>query len=77
MTDDATLALDGAIDVFVQGNYAYVTSQIENSIQLIDISDPTNPVGIAQLIDDGSLELNGAIDVFVQGNYAYVVRIRR
>ena len=41
---------------------------------MIDISDPTNPVGVGQLTDtDGaSLELAGATSVFVQGNYAYV-----
>ena len=42
---------------------------------MIDISDPTNPVGVGQLADDGSLELDGAEAVFVQGNYAYVASV--
>ena len=64
--------MDGAISVFVQGNYAYVAADIDNGLQVIDISDPTNPRGVGQLTNTGSLALNGAISVFVQGNYAYV-----
>ena len=42
------------------------------TVLVINISDPTNPVGVYQLKDgDGSYELDAAIDVFVQGNYAY------
>ena len=63
----------GRISVFVQGNYAYVASFFdENGLQVIDISDPTNPRGVGQLTDTASLTLDGAISVFVQGNYAYV-----
>ena len=74
LTDTGSLTLDGAISVFVQGNYAYVSSLNEDGLQVIDISDSTNPRGVGQLTDtDGaSLELDGAQSVFVQGNYAYV-----
>ena len=73
LTDTGSLTLDGARDVFVQGDYAYVAANGDDGFQVIDISDPTNPTGVGQLTDDGVLELNGALDVFVQGNYAYVV----
>ena len=38
-----SLELDGAISVFVQGNYAYVAADADDGLQVIDISDPTNP----------------------------------
>ena len=88
LVDDGVLALDGATSVFVQGNYAYVTSLTDNNgLQVIDISDPTNPTGnttMGQLTkeyhSDGSLPTVctltlRALSVFVQGNYAYVASL--
>ena len=70
-----SLALANPQSVFVQGNYAYVASFGNDGLQVIDISDPTNPVGVGQLVDDGVLALDGATSVFVQGNYAYVTSL--
>jgi hypothetical protein len=53
----------------ISGNYAYVTSNANDRLNVIDISDPKAP----QIV--GSLQhsyLDGAEDVFVSGNYAYV-----
>ena len=69
---DPSLALSRPRNVFVKGNHAYVTSFADGGLQVIDISDPTNPMGVG-IFDDGAFVLRGAFDVFVQGNYAYVV----
>jgi hypothetical protein len=53
----------------ISGNYAYVTGNTNNRLNVIDISDPKAP----QIV--GSLQhsfLAGAEDLFVSGNYAYV-----
>ena len=63
----------GVASVFVQGNYAYVAADADDGLQVIDISDPTNPRGVGQLTDDGEFSIGwGEVSVFVQGNYAYV-----
>jgi hypothetical protein len=65
--------LDGATSVFVSGNYAYVTNRARDSLAIIDISNPADPVFISE--EQGTTPgttLNGAVSVFVSGNYAYV-----
>ncbi|MDB9899824.1 hypothetical protein OAC85_02735 [Flavobacteriaceae bacterium] len=66
------LPINGASSLDVQGNYAYVASFDNNSFVVFDVSDPTNPVGVGQLVDSGTLLLNLPSGVFVKGNYAYV-----
>ncbi|PLW80738.1 hypothetical protein C0585_01170, partial [Candidatus Woesearchaeota archaeon] len=65
-----------AINVFVRGDYAYVTSQDDNGLSIIDVSDPTNPVEVGYVTDSEvggtATTLDGASDVFVSGGYAYV-----
>ena len=75
LRDGGNLALDGARSVFVQGDYAYVTADRDDGLQVIDISDPNSPVGVGRLTDTAALALNGAWSVFVQGNYAYVTTL--
>ena len=55
----------GAVDVYVTGGYAYVTTRY--SLWVVDVSDPTAPVAVGHC-DTGSR----AGDVYVAGNYAYV-----
>ena len=74
MTDgvEATL-LNGPDDVFVSGRYAYVTSYDEDSLSIIDIFDPYNPIEVGTITDGaGASALNGANFVHVVGKYAYV-----
>jgi len=70
-------AMDGAYDVYVSGKYAYVASIWEDSLTIIDISDPYNPTEVSYLkdVDSGgpASGLNGARGVHVQGEYAYIV----
>ena len=56
--------------VHIQGNYAYVTASVSNSLTVIDISDPDNPTRKGTIQDN--INLDGAQNVYVQGNYAYV-----
>jgi len=72
--------LDAARGVYVSGRYAYVTSQADDGLSIIDISDPANPTEVGYIIDTESPEsggnataLDGANAVYVSGKYAYVI----
>ena len=58
----------------IYGNYAYVVSYSSNAIEIVDVSDPSNPVhkGSIQNGDGGAL-LNGPGSIFVNQDFAYVV----
>jgi len=69
--------LNGACSVYVVGDYAYVASYTDDSLSIIDVSDPSSPVEVGSVNDSswggGSASaLNGAYGVFVQGSHAYV-----
>ncbi len=57
-----------AKDVKIYENYAVVLKENE-PIQMVDISDVTNPVTVGTFIPDG----NGAHNCLVEGDYLYVV----
>jgi hypothetical protein len=61
--------LNGAYSVAVQGNYAFVTAYWEDSLTVVDVSNPAAPVIVGTI---RAASLAGAIDVAVLGNYAYV-----
>ena len=63
--------LDHAQNVFVDGDYAYVTSSTQDRLTIFDISDPTN-ISIESSLQN-AITLNEASAVCVQGNYAYVI----
>jgi len=66
--------LNGANDVFVSGNYAYVVSTSDDSLTIVDISNPLTPTLEGYIAGVGSPNyLDGAMAVYVSGNYAYVV----
>ena len=56
--------------IHIIGNYAYVTANVVDRLNVIDISNPLAPVIVGGV--SSSTLLNGAEDVFVFGNYAYV-----
>jgi hypothetical protein len=66
--DNSLLA--GAASVFVYGRYAYVANSFDDSLRVIDVSNPTAPV-IVGGVKDASL-LDSANAVSVSGHYAYV-----
>lgn len=66
---DAT-NLNGVTDVKVSGNYAFVLSELNTSLCVVDITDKTTPVVIASLQD--ATKFAGAGSLFVSGNYVYI-----
>jgi len=68
--------LDGACEVYVVGNYAYVTAFYDHGLSIINISNPTNPVEVGYIRDNsvgGSAQaLKLPINLYVSGRYAYV-----
>ena len=71
--------LDGAASVstFVIGSstYAIVASNVDDGVQIIDISDPENIVATDSMTDSGKLALLGAfgVDTFVIGSSTYAI----
>ena len=70
--DNGTTELNGAGGFTIVGNYAYVTAREDDGLEILDISDPTNPIHVGAITDDVTTELDGAYDVEVIGDYAYV-----
>ncbi len=81
LEDTNSTRLDGAsgVDVFtIDGRtYAAVASVLDNGLQIVDVTDPVNPIEAGSLGDGGFLRLGGALDVAVitigQSTYAVVV----
>ena len=80
IVDSGSLELDGAIHVeyYQQSDkhYALVTSEVDDGVQVIDITDPSNPVARGYLSDTGSLYLRAAQEsavYTVNGRYYAVV----
>ena len=63
------VSLDGIHDIVIQEDYAYVTNCIDNSIAVIDISDPLNPRACGYYHNDTTLYSAHGLDVY--GNYLY------
>ncbi len=70
--------LDSAQGVFVSEDYMYVTGSVNDSINIFNITNKSNPTRISSLVETGNNPagwLNGAKGVYVSGNYAYVVSL--
>ena len=64
-----------SVRVFTVGDdktYAIVTGRTSNSVQLIDVTDPANPIALSTAVDgvNGFTELGGAwaVDTFTAGD---------
>jgi hypothetical protein len=68
-TSFITTYLDGTSDVFVSGNYAYVTSRDNDRLVVFDVSDPQDVVPVGYTTQS----LAAPVGVHVSGIYAYVV----
>lgn len=74
----SSISTDGALlyeptSVFVVGNYAYVTSYINDALDILDITNPAVPVHKGSLVTGkGGAQLHSPSSIFVSGNYAYV-----
>ena len=77
ITDDAALELDGAegITVFESGGrtYAAVASVVDDGVQMLDVTDPSDIAAVGSITDDAALELLGAsgIATFTSGGDTY------
>lgn len=56
--------------ISLSGNYAYVTANAADRLNVIDISNPLSPAIVGSVYDSSLLD--GAEDVFIFGNYVYV-----
>ncbi|MDD3793628.1 MAG: hypothetical protein PHI37_02365 [Candidatus Gracilibacteria bacterium] len=64
---------NGAYDVVVDGNYAYMTSYLGDRVTILDISNPTSPTLVSQILNNnGTIRLDGAAGIVKDGNYLYV-----
>ena len=73
VSDTNGAALDSPQSVFVQGNYAYIASSISDALEIVNISDPTNPTHAGKITHGtNGAALDFPNSVFVQGNYAYI-----
>ena len=68
--------MNGSYDSVVDGNYAYVTNYLRDSVSVIDISTPTSPSYITQIRNNGgTIRLDGAAGIVKDGNYLYVASV--
>jgi hypothetical protein len=68
--------LNDPVSVYVSGNNAYVASSNSNALEIVDVSNPANPVHKGSIVDGtGGARLNDPVSVYVSGNYAYVASL--
>jgi prepilin-type N-terminal cleavage/methylation domain-containing protein len=72
--DDSVPYLSSPQSVYVSGNYAYVVSSNSNALQIINVTDPYNPIAAGYMRDGQGVApyLSQPSYVYVVGNYAYV-----
>ena len=79
ITDDLELNRPRGITTFVSGGHTYaaVAAYVDDGVQILNITNPSNITAAGRITDDGTntdnLELNGAIGIttFVSGNHTY------
>jgi hypothetical protein len=59
-------SLQGPAAISINGDYAYITSDYNSTLNIFDITNPTSPTQVA------SLALDGAVDMAFNGSYVYV-----
>ena len=57
-------------------NYAYLTTRSDNALEIIDISDPSNPTHVWKIVDWWSVILRRAQDLVIDWDYAYITSNR-
>ena len=68
--------MDIAIATIDDSTYAVVSSNVEHGIQIIDISDPSNPTAVSSLGDDGGntlLRKSNGNEIYTIGGSTYLV----
>ena len=69
--------MDQPSSVYVSGNYAYVTSKVDNALEIVDVSTPTTPVHVGSITkgEEGPPYFDQPSSVYGSGNYAYVTSV--
>ncbi len=75
ISDDETTELDGACSIHISGKYAYVAAFFDDGVEILDISDPSNPTHVGAITDNETTELDGARSIQVSGKYAYIASV--
>ncbi len=76
ITDDGTnTALLDPVDIAISGNYAFVVSSQMDGIEILDISNPTQPTHVSRILDDETTAFAGPRSISVNGDYAYVTSL--
>jgi len=71
--DGNNIFLDTPRRVAVSWDYAYVSAYTPDRIQVLNISDPTNPIAVTNLQNNnGTLMLNGPMALEISGDYLYI-----
>ncbi|MBI1657309.1 MAG: hypothetical protein IS632_00820, partial [Thaumarchaeota archaeon] len=79
ITDDSMVALAGAYDVGIfaagSGIYGVVASASDDGLQVLNLTDPADPVPVAHITDDNTVALDGvvAVDTIRIGSGIYAV----
>ena len=67
------ITYNGAYDLVVEGNYAYMTNYLRDSVSIIDISNPTVPILVTEILNNAwTIRLDWASGLVKDGNYLYV-----
>ncbi|MCX6937523.1 MAG: hypothetical protein NTU80_06430 [Verrucomicrobia bacterium] len=59
--------------IAISGNYAYVISQTNNALQVVNITNPDAPIAAGSLVNGaGGAVLAAPLDIAISGTYAYI-----
>lgn len=72
IADNAEMALAGAHEFGIRGNYLYITSVKDHGLEVMDISDPGNPKHISAFFDNEETFMKKPHSIVFKDNYAYV-----
>lgn len=72
---DGGALLDTPKDVVVSGDYAYVATVGDNSVEIIDVSDPSDPTRVDGVANGGIFSLQSPEKIQVLGNYVYITAL--
>lgn len=70
--DDAEKALNGAHEFWRNGNYLYITSVIDHGLEIMDVTDPSQPEHVGAFFDTEATLMRKPHSVSFLGNYAFV-----
>lgn len=66
-TGSYLIGSESPMELFVSGNYAYVTDSISNTLYIINISNPSAPS-----LSGSVVTASGPMGISIQGRYAYI-----